>query len=293
MSYFALINLARAVDLKNYKLQIIVADESELTKIIVKKILHEHPSASVAKTFVKKSHNKKKSVYLTVGPLALRILLSQGIKDPIISTFTSSLAYRSVIDEISDISSQPITAVFAEPSPNDQFKLISLLFKREINVGFLLSDKNLFLLPLLQQAAAKNHLGLTVEHVSRENQINRALNAIGKLPVVLAVPDSTIYNAQSVKSILITSYRRNQAIVGYSTALVNAGALATVFSTPEDIVAQVEELLTDFDNSGRLREAQYPKYFSVYINEDVARSLNIVLDEPTRRFSQKPKTRKQ
>ena len=54
---------------------------------------------------------------------------------------------------------------------------------------------------------------------------------------------------------------------------------------------QVDELVNDFVVSGRIPEPQFPKYFSVVINDSVAKSLNLVIDDSVRALSRKPDTR--
>jgi len=55
--------------------------------------------------------------------------------------------------------------------------------------------------------------------------------------VLLAVPDSEIYNSNSIRNILLSSYRRGIPLVGFSQAYVKAGALCAIFSTPEQLAA--------------------------------------------------------
>jgi ABC-type uncharacterized transport system substrate-binding protein len=105
------------------------------------------------------------------------------------------------------------------------------------------------------------------------------------------MPDSAVFNAENIKNILVTTYRRSQPVIGFSAPLVKAGALASSYSDIEDIDAQADEILNDFDASGKLPDPQFPKYFSVIVNDDVARSLNIVIDEPVKKFSRKPTVR--
>ena len=88
---------------------------------------------------------------------------------------------------------------------------------------------------------------------------------------------------------LFRSYRREQAVVGFSPAIVKAGALATITSDSNDTAAQLEELLGDYIRYGRLPSEQFPKYFSVVVNDSVARSLNVLIDDGVLQLSRKPK----
>jgi hypothetical protein len=73
--------------------------------------------------------------------------------------------------------------------------------------------------------------------------------------------------------------------------MVRAGVLASVYSDVDDIVTHLAGFISEFESTGLLPKPQYPRYFQVKINDSVARSLNVVVDEPTRVFSRKPDTR--
>ena len=77
-------------------------------------------------------------------------------------------------------------------------------------------------------------------------------------------------------------------MIGFSTALVKAGAAATTYSNIDDIAAQVDELRNEFTASGRLPDEQFAKYFGVAVNDNVARSLNLVIDDSVRQLSRRP-----
>ena len=91
-----------------------------------------------------------------------------------------------------------------------------------------------------------------------------------------------IYNPETIRSILITTYRRDQLVIGYAPAVVKAGATATTYATVDDIAAQTDVLLNAFAASGSLPAAQFSTYFQVAINDSVARSLNLVIDDSVR-----------
>ena len=128
----------------------------------------------------------------------------------------------------------------------------------------------MYLEPILQTAAEQLKTPLTVEKFNDGDNINRVLARIANVPVILAMPDGTVYNAENIKNILVTAYRRSQPVVGFSAPLVKAGALASTYSDIEDIDAQAEEILSEFETSGKLPEPQFPKYFSATVNDDVA-----------------------
>jgi len=287
--------IAVSVDLKNHDVKIVVADESDLTRHIVDGLQRSFPSAQVSRS--DKSDNvqipqKRKILYLAVGPSALRNLCSQGIEDPIVSTFTSSQAYHSIMENGCSKRVGPTTAIFADPAPENQLQLISLLFKKQVPVIAILGPKSSYIEPILRRAAAKTKSSLSIGYVVDGQNLDSVLNKLGGAKAILAIPDNTIYNAENIRDILVTTYRRNLAVVGFSANLVKAGALASVKSGIDDIVPQLDEQLADFDATGKIFDPQFPKYFSVIINEDVARSLNIIVDDGARKFGLSPKAKK-
>jgi ABC-type uncharacterized transport system substrate-binding protein len=284
-------NLANAEDLKRHDIKITIADDSDSTKRIVENLQKKFITAQVITNINTINSTKKKVIYIAVGPSALRALLAKNLGSPTISVFTSSQAYRAILENSPKHRHTTVTAIFAEPSPFDQLQLISALYKRRVSVATLISDKNTYLVPMLHRAASRANINLIIERISDEDNINRVLNSVATVPVILALPDSTLYSVENIRNILVTTYRHNQSIIGFSTSLVKAGALASAYSSIEDIVAQLDELINELTVSGRIPEPQFPKYFSVTINDSVAKSLNLVIDDSIRALSRQTETR--
>jgi ABC-type uncharacterized transport system substrate-binding protein len=281
---------ARAA-IQAHDLRIVVSDDSEATKDIVEAIKKRYPLGQVVAGSAGMTTKGRSTIDVAVGPAALSALLANGTDGVIISIFTSSQVYRAILGKAPMVRPNKITAVFAEPSPVEQFRLISKLYKRRVRAGVLVSEKTSYLIPLLSKAAVAADIDLSVESVSKSESPTRALNRILNATVILAIPDSNVYNTDSIRGILDTTYRRNQSVVGFSPSMVRAGVLASTYSNVGDIVAHLAELINEFGSSGLLPVPQFPRYFRVQINDNVARSLNVVVDEPARAFSKKPGAR--
>lgn len=277
---------AYALDAAQSAIHIATTDNTDINKKIVDALRRKFPAAQVNGEPVKRA-GKKAPITIAVGPAALRALLAQGADGVVIAAFTSSQAYHAILQSAPEARAATLTAVYADPSPVEQLRLVSMLYKKPV-VAALLSKKTAYLEPALLRAAALSGISLRVEECAGSDDLNRALNRMADASTLLAMPDSSVFNQESMRNILLTTYRRNQSVVGFSISLVNAGALASAYSEVDDIVAQLDEVVGAYEVSGKLPEAQYPKYFSVAVNEDVARSLNIVLDESVRKLSRRP-----
>lgn len=93
--------------------------------------------------------------------------------------------------------------------------------------------------------------------------------------VLLALPDTEVYNASTIRNILLATYRNKVPLIGISPGYVKAGALCAVFSTPKQIAEQSANLVLEFIGSHTLPAAQYAKQFDVLVNAQVARSLGL------------------
>ena len=280
-------SIAFALSDQHFDLQIITADQSKSTGLIVEALRARFPTASTASQVSKRRQAGKLPIYLAVGPEALRYLATASNGGPIISIFTSYKVFHSVL-EIAPWRASAVSAVYADPSPAQQFQLISLIYRKPIQVGVILGSDNKHIESVLRRSYTARQAEVTYETLTAGQDINRALSRLEDVQTILATPDSAVYNSETIRTILISTYRRNQAVIGFSAAVVKAGALASTFSSIDDIVAQVDELLGEYETTGHLPAPQFPTYFDTLVNEDVARSLNIVISDQVLHFSRKP-----
>lgn len=208
------------------------------------------------------------------------------INGPIISTFTSFKAFHSIVDK-NPVRAGTISAVYADPSPVQQFQLINLIYGKPVKVGVILSADNPHIENVLRRSVTSRQADVHYETLAPGEDISRVLTRLADVQALLATPDSDVYNAETIRSILVSTYRRNQAVIGFSATIVKAGALASTISDIEDTVAQIYNIVIDYETTGRLSEPQFPKYFNSVVNEDVARSLNIVISDQVPLFSRK------
>ena len=158
-----------------------------------------------------------------------------------------------------------------------QFALIKLLDTDWSTVSTLLSSPNIGLTKMLEACATQHKLKLKTIVISKYVNIIDALNSsLANSDVLLALPDPSVYNARTVKSILLTTYRHRVPVIGFSESFVRAGALAAIHSSSEQLGKQIAEIIKKhYTDEPINKHFMYPEYFDVVINKDVAKSLGI------------------
>ena len=281
--------LARAAavpagDTTGFRFQIVTADDSGVTRRIADDLYKQ--LVPIFSGFRTELAQHRRMVLVAIGPVALRNVAARKCDCVVIAAYTSSQVWRTVTTSLPPSRVLAMTAIYAEPAPADQLRLIDLLYKRPVRVAAIVSSNTGFLKPTLQGIAE-------IEHYDPSEDINVVLNRIGKSEVLLAMPDRSVYNTENVRNILLSTYRHNQAVIGFSADMVMAGALATTYSDIEHINAQVADVATEFVATGELAPPQFPRYFSTVINEGVARSLEVAVDDAARKFGRRPPVRRQ
>ena len=269
---------------QGYRFQIVTGDDSSVTRRITDDLYKR--LVPIFGGFRTELAQKRRMVYVTIGPVALRNVSSRKCDCVVIAAFTSSQVWRSVTSELPTSRLMSMTAIYAEPAPADQLRLISLLYRRPVRVAAIVSHETGFLKPVLDGAAP-----VEVEDYSDGDDINFALNRVGQAQVLLAMPDRTVYSAENFRNILLSTYRHNQAVIGFSADMGRAGALATTYSNIEHIHAHVADLASDFVNTGELGSPQFPRYFRTVVNQGVARSLQVNVTEEAKKFGREPHAR--
>jgi hypothetical protein len=268
---------------QGFRFQIVTAsaDDSVLTKRIAEDLYKR--LVPIFSSFRTELAQRRRMLYVTIGPAALREVASKRCDCVVISAFTSSQVYRSIMARAAQGAAHPAlsTAVYAEPAPTDQLRLAALLYRRPVRVAAILGADTNFLRPALE--AEK----VAVLDAGGED-INRLLNQIAQTDVLLALPDSNVYSTESIRNILLSTYRHKQGVIGFSADMVKAGALATTYSEIEDIDTQVAEIASAYVAGGELAPPQFPRYFRTIVNEGVARSLDLSVGEDVRGFSRRP-----
>ncbi len=224
---------------------------------------------------------KKPSLIVTLGYQAA--LLANRSDS---TTLNALLSKQSIQDERLCITvkcpdnNRKHVSIYLDQPIARQLNLLTTVLPQAKSIGVLTADFSIHKLDELQQEARKRHLKIKNRTVHAASELNNQFKELIKeSDVLLALPDPKIHNLETVPYLLLTSYRYNIPVIGFSKAYVNAGAIAAVFSTPEQIARHILELAQRIlSNDKTLKKNLFPpKYFSVSTNRNVARSLEFHL----------------
>lgn len=175
------------------------------------------------------------------------------------------------------------SVIYIDQPVSRQMRLVRLAFPEKHRIGVLLGPDSRGELPVLEKAASEYGLELSSGKVESQSQLFSVLDEVVKeSDVILAVPDPLVFNSGTISGILLTAYRYNIPLVGFSPSYAKAGALIALYSTVEQVGWQAAEAVSEFAEKGVLPSPAYPSYFTVGINRYVARSMGVeIQDEAT------------
>lgn len=215
-------------------------------------------------------------LYIAVGMKAASELASKDV--PTLNV----LVPRADYDKLQHIQTQHSklhSAVFLDQPMERQLALLLAALPDTRHVGVLYFSPPPEL-PNLRRLLADKKILLHGRTIAEGQSLNDALeNVLNESEVLFVLPDAEIYNAGTIRNILLTSYRKQVPLIGISQAYVKAGALCAIYSTPAQIATQTAEAVRLFAESGTLPSSQYPKEFEVSVNVQVARSLDLSIKD--------------
>ena len=163
-----------------------------------------------------------------------------------------------------------------------QIRFIKLINNKWKTIGLLDSQKKPIDTKTIQQCAKKYHLDTYIAKTKTNEDLKiRIKDVLKHSDILLALPDKNIYNSQSVKNILLTSYRHRIPVIAFSENFVTAGALAAISSSTEQISNSASDLVEQYFKSGQMfkNSVNYPQAFDISINRQVFRALDLSIPD--------------
>lgn len=225
------------------------------------------------------SHHDAADLIVAVGMKAAEVAALQTTI-PVLVVMTPQSSYEGLIGSptVQKIPRR-IAAIYLNQPWDRQIDFLFAVLPTRHKIGVLYTPAIKKEVERLHEEIVKHAGSLMVQPVYSDATLFDDLEKILQTSdVLLAVPDSTIYSSSNVRNILLSTYRQNVPLIGISQGYVNAGAIAALFSTPEQLAEQSASTAIAYAQSGRWPASQYPKTFTIAFNQQVAHSLGIELD---------------
>jgi len=220
----------------------------------------------------------KNTLVIAVGTQALRYASNLSDATPVIGVLVPKVNYETIL---ADSRRDPhyFSAIYLDQPFTRQFALIKTIFSDISKVGVLLGPISQFQSNDLQKAANQFNIETDIKLVNKADELQSNLEALMKnKKTLLAIPDPLIYSRETAQTILLTSYRHHSPVIGFSQSYVKSGAIAAVYTSPEQFASDVADTLAQLPKAKfQLPEARPPKQFSIKVNYQVARSLGVAI----------------
>lgn len=159
-------------------------------------------------------------------------------------------------------------------------KLFKILFPHDRTLVLSTTKNNTK--KIQQLKIASKNIGVIYNELKIKQDSNIArefTNELSKGDVLLALPDTAIYNSSNAKSILLSTYHKDVPIIAYSKAFVKAGAIVGLYSSIDHVADKTAKTVNKIMKTGHQEQKEYyPDDFTIEINSAVANSLNINID---------------
>ena len=210
------------------------------------------------------------SLFIAFGPSAVAAVKQFDQRAPLISAYLTHEQYRelAIDDQFAVLLDQPMQRYLA----------FCKLLLNAASIG-VISDHGID-----TDSPSDTSLGLVVNQY-RVDPANKLLPVLRELlranDALLMLPRQSIYNQDSLKGVLLTSYRKRKPAISYSPAHVRSGALASIYSSPIDIGRHLALIVKQrlMQPGGVAPAYEFARYYSITSNRRIAQALAIKLPD--------------
>ncbi|MEI6732632.1 MAG: ABC transporter substrate binding protein [Comamonadaceae bacterium] len=220
-------------------------------------------------------------LYVTLGAEAADLLARFVPGAPVLCALLPRNSFEAILLRTGRKVSSQLSALFLDQPAQRQFQLIRLAFPSARRVGVLWGPDQAKDGGEWRTQAQAAGFQLVDAEVGTEDLLFPALKQVlDGTDLLLAVPSPQVYNSRTIQNILLTSFRANVPMMAFSPAYVRAGALLAVYVTPSQVGVQAAHLARAVLEGKTLpASGVYSNDFHISVNEHVAHSLDLSLDE--------------
>lgn len=195
---------------------------------------------------------------------------------PIVATLLPRRAYERELQ--SGGGRLKTTAVLLDQPPARQAALIQSAFPRAKQVGLLIGADSQSQVASLSAAFAAVGLTVNVGDARVQGLLPALQGVLESNDVLLGIADPSVFNGETISSILTAGYRRRVPLVAFSPAYVKAGALLGLYTSPAQVGKATAAVVQASLRGAPLPPPRSPSDFSIDVNAAVAHSMGFALD---------------
>jgi putative ABC transport system substrate-binding protein len=228
--------------------------------------------AESAKVALQPAISVGRTLLISVGITAARQASDSEL--PTLNTLITRRTYEAT----RSLYRAPVTAIYLEQPVKRQLQLVKSALPLRNSLTVLLGPQSQELADELLQQSQRLAMHLRVLNVDKDGGVEQLFGQeLQAADTLLLVPDPAVVSRRTIKPLVLGSYRQGIPLVGYSKALVKAGALMAVHSTPEMLQQEMLDVVQRYFSGQALPVARYSADFTISVNYQLARALKLSL----------------
>lgn len=230
------------------------------------------------KILVRKLRRENIDLLLVIGSQAMQIAVKNFKHIPLVFCFV--LDYSRILNAESATERIDLSGVTLFVAPDEQIKTLLEINPQVKRLGIVYDrSKSSEMVEQARRAAQRLGISLLAKGISSKEEAINAISAMeGEIDAFLMLPDFTVLTPESVKYLLLSSFKNKISLVGLSEKYVKQGALLSLSFDSKEIGKQAGELAYD-----RLENMQSkivdPRTLRLFVNKNTAAQLNITIPD--------------
>ena len=224
---------------------------------------------------IKDLSKNNNGLIIALGFPATRAVLELKPKQTSISAYIT----QSQIQHLPNMTSQHLPVLLDQPL--ERYLAFTQSLLKPGTIG-LINQKPIKLSRKQKKLLSKLKLKLSQRQLIDQDKLLITIRSLKKESnAFLMLPDQVLFNRDTLKGVLLTTYRNRIPVISYSPAHVKSGALASIFSSPEDIGRHLADIVKRHQDA-RMTPGPAPefaRYFTIETNNRVAHALGLNLPD--------------
>jgi ABC-type uncharacterized transport system substrate-binding protein len=218
---------------------------------------------------------------VAIGSRATQIMFETMLEQPLLSVLVPKITHDTLLARFPDDSAHASrAAIYIDQPAQRQIALARTLLPQAEVAGLMIGTELASQEDTLVGLAEAFSLRLNLVELAADDDPARGIKQV--LPgsdLVLALYDPVVLKPLTAKWLLYMAYQRRIPVIAFSQGYLKAGAVAAVFSTPEQIGRQAGQTIMRWteETHGNLGNSRFPFEFEIGFNRAVAESLELTL----------------